>query len=76
MGKLTAISLLADLILDRALVGHGHGLLLDGTAAIIEALGLVHGALQGITLPAEHIVGVRAVTLLSQTVRFLRVMFF
>ncbi len=48
----TAVNVLLDKVLDGALVGLGHGLLLDGAAAIVEALGLVHGALQGVTLPA------------------------
>ena len=56
--KRTAVSLLADEVLDCALVGRGHGLLLDGPAAVVEALGLVHGALQRVALPAEEVVGV------------------
>lgn len=61
--KLTSVSLLVDHVLDLALVGGGHGLLGDGSAAIVEALGLVHGALEGISLPAEHVVSVGAVAL-------------
>ena len=63
--KLTAIGLLADEVLDGALVGNSHGLLLDGSATIVEALRLVHGALQGVVLPAEHVIGVCAVSLLA-----------
>jgi hypothetical protein len=59
--RLTSIDVLADHILDGALVRRGHGLLLDGAAAIIEALGLVHGTLKSIALPAEQIIAVSAV---------------
>jgi hypothetical protein len=59
------LGLLADEVLDGALVGNSHGLLLDGSATIVEALGLVHGALKGIALPAEHVVGVCAESVLA-----------
>lgn len=58
--ELTSINLLADKVLDGALVSISHRLLLDGAAAIIEAFGFVHGALQCVALPAEHIIGVGA----------------
>jgi len=57
---LPPINLLLDKVLDGALVGLSHGLLLDGPAAIIETFGLVHGLLQRVALPPEHVVGVRA----------------
>lgn len=57
----TAFSLLADHVLNRALVGDRHSLLGDGTAAIVEALGLVHRALERVALPTKHVVGVGAV---------------
>lgn len=56
--QLTSINLFADEVLNSALIGLRHGLLLDRAAAVIEALGLVHGALQCVTLPAEHVIGV------------------
>lgn len=59
--KHTSVSFLADKVIDGALVGSGHGLLRDGTAAIVEAVVLVHGALERVVLPAEHVVGVGAV---------------
>jgi hypothetical protein len=54
----TSISLLADEVLDSAPVRHIHLLFLDGSTAIIEALGLIHSLLQSITLPSEHVIGV------------------
>lgn len=56
----TAVDVLVDLGLDLALVGHGHGLLGDGAAAVVEALGLLHGAFESVALPAEQVVGVGA----------------
>ena len=50
--ELTAVNVLLDKVLDGALVGLGHGLLLDGAAAVVEALGLVHCALEGVALPS------------------------
>ncbi len=40
-----------------AQVGGSHSLLLNSTAAVVEALRLVHSALERISLPAEHIIG-------------------
>jgi len=56
-----SLSFLVNHVLDGALVGNGHGLLRDGTAAVVEAFGLVHGTLERITLPAEHVISVGAV---------------
>lgn len=54
----TAVGLLLNRGLDGALVGNAHLLLRDGAAAIIEALRLVHGALERVALPAKHVIGV------------------
>ena len=59
--RLTAVSLLVNHVCDLALVGDVHGLLLDGAAAVVEAFGLVHGALERIALPAKQVIGVGAV---------------
>ena len=59
---LTSVGLLADHVRDGAAVGDVHGLLLDRAAAVVEALGLVHGALERVSLPAEEVVTVRAVS--------------
>ena len=58
--KHTPINILLNKVLNRALVSNTHRLLLDRPAPIIEALGLVHGLLQGVALPAKHVVGVGA----------------
>lgn len=60
--KLTSVSLLTNHILDGALVGGGHSLFRNRTAPVIEALGFVHSTLERIALPAEHIIGVSAVS--------------
>lgn len=57
---LTSICFLLDSLFDGALVCNAHLLLCDGTAAIIEAFGLVHGALKRVALPAKHVIGVGA----------------
>lgn len=57
-GQRTSFSRLANKVLNGAPVCDLHILLLDGAAAIVKAFGLVHGLLQGIALPAEHVVGV------------------
>ena len=54
-GQHTSVDVLADLVLDSALVGSRHGLLLDGAAAVVEAVVLVHRLLERITFPAEHV---------------------
>ncbi|KJR83613.1 uncharacterized protein SPSK_04359 [Sporothrix schenckii 1099-18] len=60
-GKLTAQRVLLDNVLDLALVGHRHLLLLNRAAAVVETLRLVHRPLQRVALPPKHVVGVRAV---------------
>ena len=60
--KLTSVSLLANHVINRTLTRHAHGLLLNSAAPVVEALGLVHGALQRVALPPEHVVGVGAVS--------------
>jgi len=53
-----AVEVLADKVLNLALVGDRHILLGDSTAAIVEALRLIHGLLERIALPAEHVISV------------------
>jgi hypothetical protein len=65
--KRTSFSCLADHVLDSALAGNVHRLLLDNATAIVEAFGLIHGALERITLPAEQVIGVRAITITLET---------
>lgn len=57
---LTSVCLLLNRLLNGALVRNAHLLLCDGTASIIEAFGLVHGALKRVALPAKHVIGVGA----------------
>jgi hypothetical protein len=54
--------LLANEVLDSTFVRNIHLLLLNGAAAIVEALRLVHGLLQSIALPSEHVIGVGTVS--------------
>ena len=58
--RLTASSVFANEILDGAFARLGHGLLLQNTTPIVEAFRLIHGPLQGIALPAEHVIGMGA----------------
>jgi hypothetical protein len=52
---------LANKVLDSALARRSHVLLLDRTAAVVEALRLVHSALQGVSFPSKHVISVRTV---------------
>ena len=60
---LTSIRLLLDSLGNLALARHAHLLLGDGAAPVVEALGLVHGALQRVALSAKQVVGVGARTI-------------
>lgn len=59
----TSVYLLADKVLDSALVGSSHWLLSDGAAAIVEALGLIHGPLERVALPSEHVIRMGTIAL-------------
>lgn len=62
MLRLTTNGLLANRVLHLAVVCCRHRLLLDRAAAVVEALGFIHGALKRVALPAKHVIGVSAVT--------------
>lgn len=61
--ELTSVRLLANEVLNRAFVGRSHGLLGNRATAVIEALRLIHGTLESIALPSEHVVRVRTIPL-------------
>lgn len=48
----TSINVLLHKVLDGALVGVSHGLLLNRATAVVEAFRLVHGALERVALPS------------------------
>jgi len=56
--KLTSIDILSDHVLNGTLVGNRHILLRDGSAAIVEALGLIHSKRKCVPFPPKHIIGV------------------
>jgi len=55
---LTSIDLLTNHVLDGAFVRISHRLLLDGATAVIKALRLIHCALERVSLPSKHVIGV------------------
>jgi len=57
-----SISILSNHILNRTFISHTHVLLLNRSTSIIEALGLIHSALQRIPLPPKHVISMRAIT--------------
>lgn len=58
---LTALGVLPNEVLDRTLIRDCHSLLLDTATSIIKAFALIHGFLQTVPLPAEHVIGVRSI---------------